>query len=89
VNHGKQTVLRKEEKKMASEEKSWSTEKEINFLSNESRFTIGHSHYSTKEIDRKEMLSRYLEGAKKRTEWAGMDKHAIIAHVYKLMEELK
>jgi hypothetical protein len=89
VNHGKQTVLRKEEKKMAREEKSWSTEKEIGFLSGESIFIIGRSHHSTKDITRKEMLSRYLEGAKKRTDWSGMDRNSIIAHVYKLMEELK
>jgi hypothetical protein len=85
-------VLHKEENEMSMrkpEEKSWSTEKEINFLSEAKQFTIGHSHYSTKDLSRKEMLSRYLEGAKKRTDWSGMDKHAIIAHVHQLLAELK
>jgi hypothetical protein len=71
------------------EDRGWTTEKEIMFLSADRPFTLGRSHESTKSIPRKEMLSRYLEGANKRTDWGDMDKFKIIAHVEKLLEELK
>ena len=71
------------------EDKSWSTEKEIHFLSENPQFTLGTSHASTKYISRKEMLESYLEGANKRTDWGGMDRFTIIAHVHQLLEELK
>ena len=71
------------------EDKSWSTEKEIGFLSENQQFTLGTSHSSTKYIPRREILEGYLEGAKKRTDWGDMDKFKIIAHVEKLLEEIE
>jgi hypothetical protein len=67
------------------EDKGWSTEKEIHFLSENPQFTLGTSHASTKYISRKEMLENYLEGARKRVNWGEMDRDAIISHATALM----
>jgi len=71
------------------EDRSWSTEKEIHFLSENPQFTLGTSHASTKHTPRRELLEGYLEGAKKRTDWGDMDKFKIIAHVEKQLEEMR
>ena len=71
------------------EDRGWSTEKEIMYLSADRPLTLGRSHESTKSIPRKEMLENYLEGARKRVNWSGMDRVTIIAHIEKQLEGLK
>ena len=56
--------------------KGWNTESEMKYLRDE----IGRSSPATLEIEinRVEMLERYLEGALKRMNWKGLDRTAIL-----------
>lgn len=64
--------------------KKWETTDEILWLSH-----IGQTSEHTQKIARAELLEGFLVGAKKRTDWLGLDRIKIISHAKKLLREAR
>jgi hypothetical protein len=62
---------------------SWETENELDFISN-----MGMGVYKKDPISRIELLVKYINAAKKRDIWCGMDKKEIINYAEGVLRSL-
>jgi hypothetical protein len=61
----------------------WSTADELLWLD-----SIGKNHVHTRAMTEREMLARYLEGARLRTRWGAINKAQVIRHAVQRHAEL-
>jgi hypothetical protein len=61
----------------------WTTADELLWLAR-----IGQVHEHTRLMDERELLARYLEGARRRTRWGAVNKAQVIRHAVKRHAEL-
>jgi hypothetical protein len=62
---------------------TWNTADELLWLD-----SIGKNHVHTRAMTERELLARYLEGARLRTRWGAINKAQVVRHVVQRHAEL-